>query len=85
MKLKDTLVINNSGLVLDTKTGNSFTTNPIGIEIIRMLMDGKSAFEIKTQIMLLYRMDEELFENDFDNLVDVLIKHKLIEQFVEKK
>ncbi len=58
MKLKDTLVINNSGLVLDTKTGSSFTTNPIGIEIIRMLKDGKSAFEIKTQIMLLYRMYE---------------------------
>jgi len=79
MKLKKNLALSDSGFVFDPSTGDSFSTNPIGLEIIRMLKEGKSTGEIKAQIIKTYMTDDASFEKDFYDFVNMLTKHNLIE------
>ncbi len=50
MKLKKNLALSDSGFVFDPSTGDSFSTNPIGLEIIRMLKEGKTTNDIKNHV-----------------------------------
>jgi hypothetical protein len=70
------IVISTSGFVVDLDTGNSFATNPLGIEVIRMLTEGKEYEEIKKYIMGKYRMNEFAFESDYKELIKALNKVK---------
>ncbi len=83
MNIKKNLAISDSGFVFDPSSGDSFSTNPIGLEIIKMLKSGKSAEEIKKHIVEDYMTDEASFEKDFYDFVNVLVKLKVAEE--EKK
>jgi hypothetical protein len=79
MKLKKNLALSDSGFVFDPSTGDSFSTNPIGLEIIRMLKEGKTANDIKSQIIKTYMTDDVSFEKDYYDFVNMLSKHNLVE------
>lgn len=79
MKLKRNIALSDTGFVFDPSTGNSFTVNPIGLEIISYLKAGKSAGEIKEAIMAGYDTDGPGFEKDFADFVNMLQKLKLTE------
>ncbi len=85
MNIKKNIAISDSGFVFNPSTGDSFTTNPIGLEIIRMLKTGKSQGEIKNFILSTYTTDEATFEKDFYDFVNMLAKNKLTEQPDEEK
>ena len=80
MKIKKNIALSDSGFVFDPATGNSFTTNPIGLEIIQLLKQEKSGKEIETEIMNAYNIDAETFERDFVDFINVLTKMRLTEQ-----
>lgn len=79
MKIKKNIALSDSGFVFDPATGNSFTTNPIGLEIIQFLKQEKSGKEIQSEIMTAYAIDQETFERDFSDFINVLTKMKLTE------
>jgi hypothetical protein len=79
MKIKRNIALSDSGFVFDPSTGDSFSTNPIGLEIIKMLKEGKSAEEIKTYIVKTYMTDEPAFEKDYYDFVNMIGKLKLTE------
>lgn len=79
MKLKKNLALSDSGFVFDPSTGDSFSTNPIGLEIIRMLKEGKNSNDIKSQIVKTYMTDDASFEKDYYDFVNMLTKHNLVE------
>ena len=62
MKIKRNIALSDSGFVFDPSTGDSFSTNPIGLEIIKMLKEGKTPSEIKSTIVKQYMIDEVSFE-----------------------
>jgi hypothetical protein len=85
MKLKKNLALSDSGFVFDPSTGDSFSTNPIGLEIIRMLKEGKTANDIKSQIIKTYMTDDVSFEKDYYDFVNMLSKHNLVEGSEKEK
>ncbi len=85
MRLKKNLALSDSGFVFDPSTGDSFSTNPIGLEIVKMLQTGKDADEIKAQVVKTYLIDEVGFEKDYYDFVNTLTKLKLSDGSPEKK
>lgn len=77
MKLKKNIALSDTGFVFDPSTGNSFAVNPIGMEIIGYLKEGKSGDEIRQAIMDGYETDAAGFEKDFADFVNMLQKLKL--------
>lgn len=72
MKIKKNVAISESGFIFNPTTGDSFSTNPIGLEIIRMLKDEKSKDDIRKVILNKYITDESTFEKDYYDFVMML-------------
>ncbi len=81
MKLKKNIALSETGFVFDPSTGNSFTVNPIGLEIISYLKEGKSPEEISHGITERYDTDGPGFEKDFADFVNMLQKLKLMDGY----
>ena len=79
MKLKKNLALSDSGFVFNPSSGDSFSTNPIGLEIIRCLKEDLSKDEIKTRICKKYQVDDMTFEKDFFDFNSTLSYLKLNE------
>jgi len=77
MKIKRNIALSDSGFVFDPSTGDSFSTNPIGLEIIKSLKEGKTAEEIKAHAVKNYMTDEATFEKDFYDFTKMLAKLNL--------
>jgi hypothetical protein len=77
MKIKRNIALSDSGFVFDPSTGDSFSTNPIGLEIIKMLKEGKNPEEIKSVITKNYLTDDVSFEKDYYDFINMLTKLKL--------
>lgn len=85
MKIKKNIALSDSGFVFNPSSGDSYSTNPIGIEIITLLKDGKSDEEIKNHIVSKYQTDGDSFERDFYDFIKMLGQFKLIENDGEEK
>jgi hypothetical protein len=77
MKLKKNIALSDTGFVFDPSTGNSFTVNPIGLEIISYLKEGRSPEEIRQAVTAKYETDGPGFEKDFADFMNMLQKLKL--------
>jgi hypothetical protein len=80
MKIKRNIALSESGFVFNPASGDSFSTNPVGLEIIKMLKENISKEEIKNFILTNYQTDEATFEKDYYDFVNLLIRNKLIEE-----
>jgi len=72
MKLKKNIATSEEGFIYNPGTGDSFSTNPIGTDIISMLKEEKTAQEVIKIIRGKYDVDQQLFEKDLDDFVSQL-------------
>ncbi len=79
MKINKNIALSDSGFVFNPSTGDSFSTNPIGLEIIRLLKEGKEMDQVKASLLKQYATDEPTLEKDCYDFANMLIKLKLIE------
>lgn len=79
MKLKKNIALSDTGFVFDPSTGNSFTSNPIGMDIIKLLKEEKNRSEIKEVILANYETDDVTFEKDYYDFVNMLQTLKITE------
>ncbi|NMD00026.1 MAG: PqqD family protein [Bacteroidales bacterium] len=79
MRLKRKLAISENGFIFDPTTGESFSTNNEGIEIIQLLNQQKSDEEIKKYFIENYDIDETGFERSYLDFVTTLRYFNLIE------
>lgn len=77
MKIKKNIAISDSGFVFNPSTGDSFSVNPIGLEIIKMLKEEKSSDEIKKYLLKTYAIDESTIEKDFYDFLKMLEANKV--------
>jgi len=80
MKLKKNIATSESGFVFNPTTGDSYSTNPVGTEILFLLKEGHSFAEISATILEKYDVEPTVFEKDFDDLLAQLKSYNLIEQ-----
>jgi hypothetical protein len=85
MKISKNIAISDAGLVFNPDTGESFSANPIGVEIINMIREGKSEKAIIESIMARYTTESSTFEKDLLDFIGVLRHFNLMEKHEEKK
>jgi len=79
MKLKKNIATSEEGFIFNPSTGDSFSTNPIGTEIITLLKKDKSIQEIIVAICEKYDVDQNLLEKDLDDFTAQLKDYTILE------
>jgi PqqD family protein of HPr-rel-A system len=79
MKLKNEIAVSDSGFVFDPTTGDSYNLNSTGIEILKMIKEGKSEQEIIKEFTERYDVDEATFEQNFYDFLRMLSHYNLTE------
>ena len=77
MRIKKNIALSDTGFVFNPSTGESFSVNPIGAEILKLLKEGKDRDQIKAAIIDQYQTDEATIDRDFDDFVNMM-KHYLL-------
>ena len=84
MKLRKNIAISESGLLFNPVTGESFSVNPIGIDLLSMIRAGNTQEEIINALLAKYSTDKVTIENDFQDFINLLSYNHLIERNEEK-
>jgi hypothetical protein len=79
MTIRKNIATSDEGFIFNPGTGDSFSTNPIGSEIISMLKEDKPLSEIIGIICAKYDVDEKLFEKDLDDFKAQLADSNILE------
>lgn len=79
MKIDENIAINETGFLFNPINGESFSVNPIGAEIIKLLKEGKNFDDIKEVITKKYNVDENTFEKDYFDFINILKQNSLVE------
>ncbi|MBN2482097.1 MAG: PqqD family protein [Bacteroidales bacterium] len=79
MRLKQNIVITETGFVFDSDTGDSYSTNPVGLELLEKLKANVDMDEITAQITGRYDVEPLQFQRYFDDFVIMLRHFNLLE------
>lgn len=77
MQIAQEVKISDNGFVFNSKTGDSFNLNPTGLELIKMIAEGKDFEAIQQSFLQRYDIDELNFEKDFYEFCALLKHHEL--------
>ncbi|MFA5328684.1 MAG: PqqD family protein [Prolixibacteraceae bacterium] len=80
MKITDEIKISNNGFVFNSKTGDSFSLNPMGLELIRQIAEEKDFESIRSEMLSKYEVDDLTFEKDYYEFYAQLKHHQIIVQ-----
>ena len=67
MTLKKNIATSEEGFIFNPGTGDSFSTNPIGVDILKFLKEYDTTAEIIDKICIKYDVDRSQFEKDLDD------------------
>ena len=79
MNIKSDIALSDSGFVFNPASGESYTVNPIGVEIIQLLKDGKSIAEVSELILKNYNTDFTTVDKDLNDFMVMLKQYSLID------
>lgn len=77
--LKKNIAVSESGFVFNPTSGDSFTLNTVGTEILKLMKEGKSESDIKNTIRAWYDIDEETLDKDYYDFLKMLGQFKLLD------
>jgi hypothetical protein len=80
MKIKQNLAISETGFLFNPGNGDSFSVNPIGLEIIQLVKAGQDAAAIKSTLLEAYAVDSDTLEKDIYDFLNTLRRHKLVHE-----
>lgn len=81
MKANKSLAVSENGFIFNPATGDSFSVNSVGLDIINLIREGKSETEIVNAIVDRYQVDSSTAEKDLMDFANVLANHQLIERY----
>jgi hypothetical protein len=79
MKIKKNVATSENGFIFNPATGDSFTSNSIGSEIIEAMKRGESEQEIKSTIIEKYEVSAEQLSRDWEDWILQLKEANLLE------
>jgi len=79
MRIKKNIATSEEGFIFNPGTGDSFSTNDIGTEIISLLKEDKSQQAIIDTICSGYDVDQNQFEKDLDDYLIQLKDYTILE------
>jgi len=81
MQINKNIAVSQTGFIFNPITGDSFSTNPIGREIIAMLNEGKDQNTIQEELLKRYTVDEATLEQDITDFLQVLLSYQFISDY----
>jgi len=85
MKLQKNVAVSEAGLLFNPVTGESYSLNPIGVEILNLIREDKNLESISKIILGKYETDKATFEKDYHDFIGILEHYNLLESHEEKK
>ncbi|MHB9141151.1 MAG: PqqD family protein [Paludibacter sp.] len=79
MKLKKNIATSEEGFIFNPSTGDSFSVNPIGTEILAFLKKDKPMDEIIEIMCEKYDVDRSIFEKDLDDFTSQLKEYTILD------
>jgi hypothetical protein len=79
MKLKKNVATSEEGFIFNPSTGDSFSTNPIGKDILVLLKEDKSVKDIIEAICEKYDVEPAQFEKDLDDFKSQLSDYAILD------
>lgn len=79
MKLNKNLAVSETGFIFNPTSGDSFTANEIGTEIINLMKESKNIADIKTALLAKYDVESSQLEKDVDDFMVLLRDNNLIQ------
>ena len=80
LKIQENLAISDSGFLFFPTTGETFTVNEMGTEILKNLKEGKTSDEIIENILQKFEVDKETAERDLDDFLSQLKNYDLVRE-----
>lgn len=78
MKVNQSIAISENGFIFNPITGDTFTLNDSGFQILTMLKSGKSKDEIKEMLLSEYEVDELVLERYLQDFISDLKRNNLL-------
>ena len=78
MKVNKKIAVSESGFLFDSGTGDSYSLNPIAVEILGMIKENKSAEQIKKSLMEKYDVKPAVLDKAYDEYLVLLKKFNII-------
>lgn len=79
VKIQSNIAISDSGFLFNPATGESYSVNPIGLEIIALIREGKNETEICNIISQKYESEQVIVERDLHDFVHMLRQYQLLD------
>lgn len=79
MKLNKNLAVSETGFIFNPSTGDSFSANTIGAEVLNLLKEGQNAADIKQALADKYDVDKTVLEKDVDDFIVLLRDNNLLQ------
>lgn len=78
MRLRKNVAVSESGFVFDPHTGESFSVNETGKDILELLKQGKTDDEIMARFQAEYDVDKYVFEKNYFDFLNTLAAMNLL-------
>lgn len=78
MKINKNIAISESGFIFNPNTGDSFSTNEVGQEIIRLLSEGKNRDDITEYVLKNYEVEPAILEKDLGDYFFMLGTYHIV-------
>ena len=85
MKIKKNIALSDTGFVFNPATGDSFSVNPIGLEILKKLKENAGEVVIKKHLLASYNTDTDTIEKDYYDFVKMIEQLQLTESDEQKE
>jgi hypothetical protein len=85
MKLRKNVAVSEAGLLFNPVSGESYSVNPIGVEILNLIREEKSPETISKVMLDKYSTDQTTFEKDYQDFIGILHHFNLLETHEETK
>ena len=80
MHIRKNIAISETGFVFNPTTGDSYSINQVGREILTYLGEGRSSAEITSLMTSAYDIDPPSFEKYFYDFISMLKQFELLEE-----
>jgi len=80
MQIKGNIALSENGFVFNPTTGDSFTMNNTGKEVLTLIKEGKSIDQIAEMMNEKYEVDRNILERYLDDFMNDLRANSLMEE-----
>lgn len=77
MKIKNNIAVSDNGFVFNPASGESFSVNPVGLEMLNLLRKGLTNEKVIEEIEAKYQVDSSMLERDLNDFIEMIKQYHL--------